>query len=89
MKNYKILLLVIALIFIIVSVFSTVISYKVITHFNSNEIYDLIMFKNDLELAIIIMIANVIGDLFLVYYVWKNKLLSNLFNSKTNNNDSA
>lgn len=68
-----------------ISIFSIVLSYKVISNFNTSEIYNLTQFKNDIEFSLVIMIANIIGDIFLFSFLWKSKIIDRMLNIKKNN----
>jgi len=49
-------------------------------NFSSSDIYTLKMFKDDVELSLIVMIANIIGDISLFAYLNKNGILQKMFN---------
>ncbi|SDG72192.1 hypothetical protein SAMN04489796_101393 [Winogradskyella thalassocola] len=79
MKN-KFIIYAIIIFLIGLSVFSIVLSYKVIMNFSSSDIYTLTKFKDDVELSLIVMIANIIGDISLFAYLNKNGILQKMFN---------
>ncbi len=60
-------------------IFSLVITFKVVTKFNNSEIYSKIDFQNDMELGIVVTVANLIGELSLIYYLFKKEVFKNFF----------
>ena len=81
MKN-KFLIYSLIIIFIGISVFSIVFSYKVIMNFKSSDLYTLAMFKKDIEFSLIIMVANIIGDISLFAYLAKNGIIKKMLNTE-------
>ncbi|MAX69684.1 MAG: hypothetical protein CMC76_01065 [Flavobacteriaceae bacterium] len=79
MKNKNIIFSII-IFFIGLSVFSIVLSYKVIMNFRSHYTYNILIFKEDVELSLIVMIANIIGDIGLFTYLNKSELINKMFN---------
>ena len=81
MKN-KFLIYSLLIIYISLCVFSIVLSYKVIMNFKSSDLYTLAMFKKDIEFSLIIMVANIIGDISLFTYLTKNGIIKKMLNIK-------
>ena len=79
MKN-KIIIFSIIIFFIGLSIFSIVLSYKVIMNFRSYNTYNILIFKEDVELSLIVMIANIVGDIGLFTYLNKSGLINKMFN---------
>lgn len=79
MKN-KVFIYSLIIFFIGLSVFCIVLSYKVTMNFRSSDVYSLTMFKDDVELSLIVMVANIIGDISLFAYLNKNGLIKKMLN---------
>jgi len=85
MKNKYIIFAVIT-IFLAMSIFSIVFSYMVISHFKTFATYDLTLFKEDVELSIVIMVTTLIGHISLFYFLWKKRILHEMLNIRKKNN---
>ena len=81
MKN-KFFIYAIITFFIGLSIFSIVLSYRVIMNFTDFDIYTLTMFKDDIELSLVIMTANIIGDISLFAYLNKKGVIKKMLNIK-------
>ncbi len=80
MRRIKIILFIIVVFFLAISIFSIVLSYKVITNFNTSDVYNLSTFNKDIKLSLTITVANIIGDISLFYYLWKKRILHKMLN---------
>ncbi|MDH7913621.1 hypothetical protein [Winogradskyella sp. SYSU M77433] len=49
-------------------------------NFRSHYTYNILIFKEDVELSLIVMIANIIGDIGLFTYLNKSELINKMFN---------
>jgi len=84
MRPIKIILFVIIVCFLAISIFSIVLSYKVLTNFYSLDVYNLSSFNKDIELSITVTVANIIGDVSLFYFLWKKGILQKILNINGN-----
>lgn len=82
-KFIILIILLILLIFIMASTFTMALSYYLISNFSSSEIYTITQFNRDIELSLVIMISNAIGQIFVFIYLWKKKIISRLFQNNT------
>ena len=51
-------------------------------NFKSSDLYTLAMFKKDIEFSLIIMVANIIGDISLFAYLAKNGIIKKMLNTE-------
>lgn len=78
MRKIQIIYIIILLLLLAISIFSITLSYKVISNFRVLNIYNKAIFLNDIEFSLVVMGANILGDIGLLFYFFKSGFLNQI-----------